>query len=85
MVPRFVDDISVVPTIVPPGWKIKEGKLEFHAYSAIDDGKILLNINTMDIINKKSSANMSENLKVTYNVSSMYNDKKSLPQIGKLE
>ena len=65
MIPRFVDDITLVPTIVPPGWKIRGGRLEFFEDSVIDDDRIPGDIRTMEVI-KEIADNISDNLQVTY-------------------
>ena len=74
MMPRFVDDITLVPSVVPPGWKINSaGKLEFIEEFVEEDSKIPEDKRTMDIV-KNIADNISENIKVTYDIPSNHDD-----------
>ena len=72
---RFVDDITLCPTAIPPGWKFEDGKMIFKEDEVEEDGKIPEDKRTMEII--KTVANSIDPLiEVTYDTPSNYNDRK---------
>ena len=47
---RFVDDITVCPTIIPPGWKYKEGEMMFIESEIEKDEETPEDARTMNVI-----------------------------------
>ena len=75
ILPRFVDDITMVPTIIPPGWKLLGEKLEYIEKYVAEDEKVSDDERTMRII-KEIADSISENITVTYDIPSNHSDQK---------
>ena len=74
-IPRYVDDISMCPNVIPPGWKFRNGKLLFDESEVNKDKEIHDDKRTMEII-KEVADEICENIEVTYDVPSNHHDKK---------
>ena len=72
---RFVDDMTLLPTIIPPGWKLENKSLKFHAELVESDMEVEDDVRTMNIIQKVGNS-ICEEIQVTYDVPSNYDDKK---------
>ena len=75
LLPRFVDDITMLPTVVPPGVRFEDEKLVLHEKYINDDEKVDEDNRTMNVIQKVANS-ISENIEVTYDVPSNYDDGK---------
>ena len=75
ILPRFVDDITMVPTKIPPGWKLIGEKLEYNKDNVAKDMEVNDDDRTMKII-KDIADSISDNIKVTYDIPSNHDDRK---------
>ena len=75
LIPRYVDDITLLPTVVPPGWILASNKLEFVEHLVEEDMKVEDDLRTMTIIQQIAN-NISDNIQVTFDVPSNYSDGK---------
>merc|ERR1711954_300729 len=71
---RFVDDLTVLPTVIPPGFRFENGKLNLHKELIDEDIEVEDDKRTMDIIQKIANS-INENLQVTYDIPSNHEDK----------
>ena len=67
IIPRFVDDITLLPSVTPPGVRLVNGKLELFEEHVNSDKQIKADIRTMEII-KEIANGISEGIDVTYDV-----------------
>ena len=72
---EFVDDMTLLPTVIPAGWKLVNGELIFDENLVEDDMKIEDDVRTMNII-KEIANDISKEIKVTYDAPSNYADKR---------
>ena len=75
MLPRFVDDITMLPTVIPPGFKFENDELVFREEHVYEDINVKGDKRTMDIIQIIANS-IEENIQVTYDVPSNYKDGK---------
>ena len=75
MMPRFVDDITLCPKIIPPGWKYNKGSLIYLEDCVEEDKCESGDKRTMNII-KEIADEIFDNIKVTFDIPSNYCDKK---------
>ena len=68
---RFVDDVTICPTVIPPGWKYIDGKMTFNETQVETDG----DERTMEIVQTVANS-IDELIKVTFDIPSKYKDKK---------
>ena len=71
---RYVDDMTVLPTVIPPGVRLEEGKLNMHEDLVEVDSKINDEKRTMDIVENIANS-INTNIQVTYDIPSNYHDK----------
>ena len=69
LMPRFVDDITLLPEVIDPGMKLVDGKLEYFEDCVDEDEKVDDDRRTMNIISDIAN-NICEDIQVTYNVPS---------------
>ena len=72
---RYVDDITVLPTVLPPGTKYKDDKLIICEDKIEEDNKVAGDIRTMKIIQEVSNK-IDKNIRVTFDAPSYQNDGK---------
>ena len=72
---RLVDDITIIPSIIPKGWKLENGELKFSKSQEDLDNKEGENddARTMKIIQKVAN-NIDDQFKVTFDVPSNHKD-----------
>ena len=75
LLPRFVDDITMLPTVIPPGFKFENDELVFREEHVYEDINVKGDKRTMDIIQIIANS-IEENIQVTYDVPSNYKDGK---------
>ena len=75
IIPRFVDDITMLPTVIPPGSRLINGKLEHLEEHVFSDIQIEGDKRTMELI-KSIADDISESIEVTYDIPSNYTDHK---------
>ena len=79
-IPRYVDDITLCPEVVPPGWKLEGKELRFFEDKQEEDENVESDKRTMDII-KEIADGICNNIQVTYDIPSNYPDRKVPSQI----
>ena len=72
---RYVDDITLLPTVLPPGLKFEDDKLVLCEDKIKEDSEIPGDIRTMKIIQAVANS-IDENIKVTFDVPSNHDDEK---------
>ena len=75
ILPRFVDDITMLPTVTPPGVRYINGKLEHNEDLVETDNKIEGDRRTMELVQNIAN-NISDEINVTFDVPSNYKDNK---------
>ena len=75
LIERFVDDITVCPAIISPGWKYREDKIIFIESESCKDQLIPDDERTMKVIQSIADS-IDPLIKVTYDVPSRYSDLK---------
>ena len=71
---RFVDDVSLLPTVIDPGMEFVDGKLVLNENKVESDKEIPDDERTMRIIQKIANS-IDPHIQVTYDVQSNYSDK----------
>ena len=75
LIPRFVDDNTPLPTVIPPGMRLVDGELRLDTNLVKEDEKVQGDERTMIIIQDIAN-NINENIQVTFDVPSNYSDNK---------
>ena len=75
LLPRYVDDITMLPTVIQPGMRFENDKLELNEKYVTEDEKVNDDKRTMDVIEKVANS-ICVNIQVTYDVPSNYDDGK---------
>ena len=72
---RFVDDVTLAPTVIPEGTRLVNGKLSHFPEHVEEDKTVPGDKRTMDVIRELAN-DISDEIKVTYDIPSNYEDKK---------
>ena len=75
LISRFVDDMTILPTVIPAGWKVVDNKLVFDEDSVETDMTVEDDARTMKVIQEIAN-DISDEIQVTFDVPSNYADKK---------
>ena len=73
--PWLVDDITLLPEVIEPGMRFENDKLVHYIEKEIEDKLIEDDVRTMKIIQAVAN-NIDENIKVSFDVPSMNEDKR---------
>ena len=70
---RFVDDITILPTVIQQGMKLENDKLVYCENKFLEDITKPSDLTTMNIIQQVADR-IDPNIKVTYDIPSLNND-----------
>ena len=75
LIPRFVDDITLLPTVIKPGMRLVDEKLKHFEEHVEADNQVEDDERTMQIISQIANS-ISDEISVTYDIPSNYEDRK---------
>ena len=73
LLPRFVDDITILPTVIPSGMRLVDNKLEFSPDLVDTDNNVNGDERTMIIIQEIANS-ITDDIQVTFDVPSNHSD-----------
>ena len=69
----MVDDITILPNVILPGFRFESNKLVFDISKVEEDEEVKADVRTMNIIQKVANS-IDKDIKITYDLLSLYDD-----------